>query len=136
MLKTGGLELQWNELFHKQFLRLIQLTFATLNTHYLEISLSRTFYLVPSAFSLTSLINVLGILNSNISNFHYVKQFLGPFSHFWAVSHPLSRTLEWDFRMSHTVHFRHSNINNYIHITLSGSLFVLSFFQHRSGNNM
>ena len=34
------------------------------------------FYLVPSAFSLTSLINLFGISNSAISNFCYVKQFV------------------------------------------------------------
>ena len=42
---------------------------------YLEYPLSRTFYLVPSAFSLTSLINPFGISNSAISNCHYVQQF-------------------------------------------------------------
>ena len=42
---------------------------------YLEYQLSRTFYLVPSAFSLTCLINPFGISNSAISNCHYVQQF-------------------------------------------------------------
>ena len=46
---------------------------------YLEYPLSRTFYLVRSAFSLTSLINPFGISNSAISNFHYVQQFSGSF---------------------------------------------------------
>ena len=55
------------------------------------------------------------------------KNFLGPFSLFWTVSHLLSRTSEWDFGMNHTVHFRHSNVSNYIHKTLSGSLFFLFF---------
>ena len=35
--------------------------------------------------------------------------------------------------MNHTVHFRHSNINNYIDKTLFGSSFFFFFFQHRSG---
>ena len=122
-----NVKLQWNEFLHRQFLRLIQSTSAISNTHYLEISLFQTFYLVSSAFSLTSLINLLGILNCDISNFHYASNFLGPFSHFWIVFHPLSWTLEWGFRMNHTVHFRHSNVNNCIHITLSRSLFFLFF---------
>ena len=37
---------------------------------------------------------------------------LGPFSHFRAASHQLSRTFEWCFRLNHTVHFRYSNFNN------------------------
>ena len=45
------------------------------NTRYLELSLYQTIYLVPSTFSLTSLINPFGLLNSDISNFHYVEQF-------------------------------------------------------------
>ena len=47
----------------------------TVDIRYLELSLCRTFYLVPSAFSLTSLINTFGILNSAILNFRYVEQF-------------------------------------------------------------
>ena len=35
------------------------------------------------------------------------NNFLGPFSHFRAVSHPLSRIFERGFRLNHTVHFRH-----------------------------
>ena len=37
--------------------------------------------------------------------------------------------------MNHTVHFRHSNVNNCIDKTLFGSLFFL-FFNILSGNNM
>ena len=37
--------------------------------------------------------------------------------------------------MNHTVHFRHSNVNNCIDKALFGGFFFL-FFQHRSGNNM
>ena len=47
-----GQELHWNELLHKQFLRLIQSISAISNTRYFEIS-----------------------LNSDIYNFHYVEQF-------------------------------------------------------------
>ena len=61
--------------------------------------------------------------------------FLGPFSNFWAVSHRLSRTFKRGFRMNHTVHFRHSNVNNCIDKTLFGSLFFL-FFNILSGNKM
>ena len=62
------------------------------------------------------------------------NNFLGPFSYFWAVSHPLSRTFEWGFRMNQTVQFRHSNVNNCIDKTLFRSLF--SFFSTSLGNNM
>ena len=61
---------------------------TTVDIRYLELSLCRTFYVVPSAFSLTSLINLFGISNSATSNFHYVEQFfrslqsfLGPSVH-------------------------------------------------------
>ena len=47
-----------------------------------ELSLSQTFHLVPSAFSLTSFINPFGISNSAILNFHYVKQFSGSLQSF------------------------------------------------------
>ena len=55
------------------------------------------------------------------------NNFLGLFSHFLGC-HTLSRTFEGGSRMNHTVHFRHSNVSNCIEI--------LSFFQHRSDNNM
>ena len=96
---------------------------------YLEHALCQTFYLVPSAFSLTFFINSCGISNSTIFN-----NFLGPFSHFWAVSHLLHRTFAWGFRMNHDVHFRHSNVKSWTDKTLFGSLFFLffstSFRQH------
>ena len=50
---------------------------TTFDIRFLELSLFRTFYLIPSAFPLTSL-NPFGILNSAISNFHYVEQFSRP----------------------------------------------------------
>ena len=46
-----------------------------MDKRYLEYPLSRTFYLVRSAFSLTSLTNPFSISNSAISNCHYVQQF-------------------------------------------------------------
>ena len=42
------------------------------------------------------------------------NNFFGPFSNFLNVFHRLSRTFRWGFRMNHTVHFRHSNVNNCI----------------------
>ena len=96
----------------------IHSTSAISNTRCLEFSLRLTFYLVPSAFSLTFLIYPLS------QTFTVPNNFLGPFSHFWAFSHPLSRLFEWGFRMNHTVHFRHSNIIDKI---LFGSLFFLFF---------
>ena len=59
----------------------IRPTSAISDTHYLELSLCRTFCLVSSTFSINSPINPLGISNSSILNFHYVKQF--------------SRSLQW-----------------------------------------
>ena len=53
----------------------LQSTSAISNTCYLQLLLCRTFYLVPSAFSLASLINRFGISNSTNSNFHSVEQF-------------------------------------------------------------
>ena len=100
---------------------------SAISTRYLELSLCRTFYLVPPAFSLTSLINPFGISNSAISNFHYVEQFSRTFK--------LSQTFKWVFQVNHTVHFRHSNVNNCIDKTLFGSLFFL-FFNILSGSNM
>ena len=107
------------------------------NVCYLELSLCRTFYLVPSALSLTSLINPFDIsFETRLSQtFTMSNNFLGSFRNFWAVSHRLSRTFNWGFRMNHTVHFRHSNVNNCIDKTLFGSLFFL-FFNILSGNNM
>ena len=77
--------LAWRSLLKKRVLKyvylknemflVLQSTSAISNTRYLELSLCRTFYLVPSAFSLTSLINPFGISNSAISNFHYVEDF-------------------------------------------------------------
>ena len=96
----------------------IHSTSAISNTRCLEFSLRLTFYLVPSAFSLTFLIYPLS------QTFTVPNNFLGPFSHFWVFSHPLSRLFEWGFRMNHTVHFRHSNIIDKI---LFGSLFFLFF---------
>ena len=55
--------------------RIVQSTSAISNTCYLELLLCRTFYLVPSALSLTSLINPFGISNSATTNCHYVEQF-------------------------------------------------------------
>ena len=100
-------------------------------THYLELSLCWIFYLVLSAFSLISLINPFGILNSVISNFHCVKMFSWSLQ---AVSHLPSWRFEWGFQMNHTVHFRHLNVNHCIDKTFFGSLF--SFFQRCSGSNM
>ena len=75
------------------------------------------------------------IKNPLSRTFTVSNNFLGPFSYWWAVSHPLSRTFEWGLRMNQTVQFRHSNVNNCIDKTLFGNL-VLSFFQHHSCNNM
>ena len=58
----------------------IRPTSAISDTHYLELSLCRTFCLVPSTFSIISLINPFAISNSAILNFHHVK---------------LSRSLQW-----------------------------------------
>ena len=52
------------------------------NNRYLELSLSRTFSLVPSALSITALINSFGISNPATSNFHYVKLFSRSFQLF------------------------------------------------------
>ena len=52
----------------------VQSTSVISNARYLELSLSRTFSLVPSAFLVTFLIITFGISNPAISNFHYVKQ--------------------------------------------------------------
>ena len=93
-------------------------------THYLELSLCWIFYLVLSAFSLISLINPFGILNSVISNFHCVKMFSWSLQ---AVSHLPSWRFEWGFQMNHTVHFRHLNVNHCIDKTFFGSLLSLFF---------
>ena len=101
---------------------------TTVDIRYFKLSLCRTTYLVLSAFSLTSFINTFGISNSAISKFHYIQQFFRSLkSIFLAVSHPLSWTFKWSFRMSHTIYFRHSNVNNCIVKTLFGSLFFLFF---------
>ena len=104
----------------------------TVDIRYLEYPLSRTFsisnfYLVPSAFSLTSLVNPLGISNSAISNFHYVKPFFRSRQSFLGCFLSAIWNIWMGFRENHTVHFRHSNINNCIEKTLFGSLFFLSF---------
>ena len=104
-----------------------QLTSAFWNSHYLELSLCRTFYLVPSAFSLTSLLNPFGISNSPFWNLRYVKKFSRSLLWLLDCFHPLSRTFEWGFQMNNTVHFRHSNVNNCIDKTLFESLFSLFF---------
>ena len=66
----------------------IQSTSAISNARYLELSLSRTFSRVPSAFPVTFPIITFGISNPAISNFHYVEQ------HFAVPSALLSRYLE------------------------------------------
>ena len=52
---------------------------------YLELSLCRAFYLVLSAFSLTSLINLFGSSDFTISNFHYVEQFSWSLQRYFAL---------------------------------------------------
>ena len=109
----------------------IQSTFTISNTLYLELSQYQNFYLVPSAFWLTSLIDPFGISNSAISNFHYVegtKNVLGPFSQF-------SQTFQSCFRINRSVHFGYSNVNNCIEKTLFRSFFF-PFFIICSGTNM
>lgn len=53
----------------------IQSTSAISSTCCLELLLCRTFCLVCSGFSLTSIFNPSGISNPAILNFHYVEQF-------------------------------------------------------------
>ena len=64
----------------------------TVDIRYFEYPLFQTFSLVHSEFSLTSLINPFGISNSLSRTFTMSNNFLGSFSHFWAVSHSLYRT--------------------------------------------
>ena len=108
----------------------IQSTFTISNTLYLELSLCQNFYLFPSAFWLTSLIDPFGISNFAISNFHYVegtKNVLGPFSQF-------SQTFQSGFWINRTVHFRYSNVNNCIDKTLFRRFFsFFSFFPSVKG---
>ena len=78
--------------FHLQlsqfFVYVIQLTSTISNTRYLELSLSRTFSLVPSAFLVTFRIITFGISNAAILNFHYVEQIF----RFLQLYYPASRT--------------------------------------------
>ena len=95
---------------------------------YLELSLHRIFYLVSSAFSLSSLINLFDVSNSAFSNFHNLEQFSRSLQSFLgSFSHQLSGTFKWGFPMDHTIYFRHSNVNNCIVKTFFGSLFFLFF---------
>ena len=98
-----------------------------LNIRYLDLSLYQTSYLVSSTFSLISLMSPFGISNSAILNFHYVEQFSCSLQSFFDC---LPSAIRY-----HTVHFRHTNVNNCIDKSLFGSLFFL-FFQHCPGNIM
>ena len=85
--------------------------------HYLcwvyVLSLSWTFDLVSSAFSLTSLINPFGISNSAIWNFHYVPQFPRFLQSFLDCFRSAISNIRMRFsnKSYSTVHFLHSNVN-------------------------
>ena len=102
---------------------MLQSSSAISNTPYLELSQCRTFYLVPSAFINFPYKSVRYLELSYLELSLCRRFFFDPFSHFWAVSYPLSWTFEWGLRMNHTVHLKHSNVSNCIDSTLSGSLF-------------
>ena len=98
----------------------------TVDFHYLEYPLSRIFTMSNFLFGPLSI----------LSNFPYKfvqylelslcrTIFLVPSVNFGLFS--IFRTFESGFRMNHTVHFRHTNVNNCIDITLFGSLFFLFF---------
>ena len=59
---------------------IVQSTYAISNTRYLELLLSQTFSLVPSALSVTALTNQFGVSNPTI--FTMSNYFAGPFSAF------------------------------------------------------
>ena len=85
----------------------IQSTSAILSTCCLKLLLCRTFCLICSAFSLTSIFNPSGISNSTILNFHYIEQFS-----------------------------RHLNVNNCITALMKLCSKFSFFFQHCLDNNM
>ena len=75
----------------------IQSKSAILNTFYLELLLSQTFYLVALAFS----------------NFHFVEQFSRFLQLlFGCLPSGISNIQMKFFPMSHTLHFRNSTVNN------------------------